>query len=225
MGNSKGFYFSVMRNKQSAEPHTGENQTMLVWDRFLRFFHWMLVLCFATAFISGEVHASFTHELVGYVLCVLVAARIYWGFKGGEYARFRAFMFPVDETLGYVRSMFRGNPGHYIGHNPAGALMVFALLGLLLLIFASGFLTLGAIDYEGPLVFLANRVSDEASYAFLHLHEFLTHAALVLVGLHLLGVLVGSIQHKENLVRAMLTGKKASPSQPVSDHKNKQRSN
>lgn len=183
-----------------------------VWDRFLRFFHWSLVLCFATAYISGEVHAATIHVLVGYVLCVLLAARVYWGFKGGEYARFRAFIFPVSEAIEYLQSMLKGNPKHYFGHNPAGALMVFTMFALLALIFLSGLLTLGTIDFEGPLVFLANRVSDDLSYVFRHIHEFLPHVALGLVVLHLLGVLVGSIQHKENLVRAMLTGKKSLPS-------------
>ena len=194
--------------------------TVKVWDRFLRFFHWTLVLCFATSFLTGEIHAATIHELVGYILCVLLAARIYWGFKGTEYARFRAFVYPISEALTYLRSMLKGNPKHYIGHNPAGALMVFTMLGLLAVIFASGFLSLGTIDFEGPLVFLANSVSDEASYAFRHLHGFLTHAALVLVVLHLVGVLVGSIQHKENLVKAMLTGNKSLPSQSGSNHSN-----
>lgn len=191
--------------------------TVKVWDRFLRFFHWTLAACFATAFISGEVHASTLHELVGYLLCLLLAARVYWGFKGTEYARFRAFMFPVRETLAYTRAMIKGNPGHYFGHNPAGALMVFGLLGVLVVILVSGFLSLGMIDFGGPLAFLANRVSDETSYAFRHLHVFLTHAALVLVALHLQGVLVGSIQHKENLVKAMITGNKSVSSPPASD--------
>jgi cytochrome b len=104
--------------------------------------------------------------------------------------------------------MFKGHPKHYFGHNPAGALMVFALLGLLASIFVTGLVTLSVIDFEGPLLFLANRVSDETSYAFRHLHEFLPIVGLVLVSLHILGVVVGSIQHNENLVRAMLTGKK-----------------
>lgn len=208
-----------MNSMQSFDPQASGNQTKLVWDRFLRFFHWTLVLGFATAFISGEEHASTIHALVGYMLCVLLAARVYWGFKGSEYARFRSFIFPVGEALAYLRAMLKGNPGHYFGHNPAGALMVFTLLGVLVAIFVSGLLTQGTIDFEGPLVFLANRVSDDASYVFRHLHEFLTHAALVLVGLHLLGVLVGSIQHKENLVRAMLTGKKLVPSQSATNRK------
>lgn len=214
-------FWWCMRQTNTNHVESDGPASVKVWDRFLRFFHWTLVLGFATAFISGEVRASTLHVLVGYVLCVLLVARVYWGFKGSEYSRFRSFIFPVSEAFAYLRSMLKGNPKHYYGHNPAGALMVFTMFGLLAMIFVSGLLTLGTIDFEGPLVFLANRVSDEASYAFRHLHEFLPPVALGLVLLHLLGVLVGSIQHKENLVRAMLTGKKTPPSQSDSDHKNK----
>jgi cytochrome b len=209
--------------QQANTNHAGNDgsATVKVWDRFLRFFHWTLVLCFATAYISGEVHASTIHVLVGYLLCILLAARVYWGFKGSEYARFRAFMFPISEALDYLRSMLKGNPKHYYGHNPAGALMVFTLLGLLAVIFVSGLLSLGTIDFEGPFAFLGNMVSDETSYTFRHLHKLLPNFALALVALHLLGVLVGSIQHKENLVRAMVTGKKKSPSQNSSEESNR----
>ncbi len=193
-----------------------------VWDRFIRVFHWTLALGFATAFVSGELHASTLHVWIGYLLCVMLALRLYWGLRGSEYARFRSFFFSPGETLAYFRSMFTGHPKHYYGHNPAGALMVFALLGLLALIFVSGLLTLSAIDFEGPLLFLANRVSDEASYAFRDIHEFLPIVGLVLVSLHILGVIAGSIQHKENLVRAMLTGKKQSQSQSNSSNRNDQ---
>ena len=209
-----------MQQTDSSPVAVDKAATVKVWDRFLRFFHWTLVLCFAMAFISGEVRASSIHVITGYVLCVLLAARVYWGFKGSEYARFRAFIYPISEALEYLRSMLKGNPKHYYGHNPAGALMVFTMFGLLAVIFISGLLTLGTIDFEGPLLFLANRVSDETSYVFRHLHEFLPPVALGLVALHLLGVLVGSIQHKENLVRAMLTGKKSPPSHPHPIHKN-----
>lgn len=186
--------------------------TVKVWDLFVRCFHWTMALGFAAAYLSGEAHVSMIHVIVGYALCVLLAARVFWGFKGGNYARFRSFVFPVGETLAYLRGMLKGHPRHYFGHNPAGALMVFALLGFLALLFASGLLTLGTIDFEGPLAFLANRVSDETSYMFRHLHEFLPAVGLVLVFLHVLGVVAGSIQHNENLVRAMLTGKKKAPS-------------
>ncbi|WP_212786706.1 cytochrome b/b6 domain-containing protein [Ferrigenium kumadai] len=189
-----------------------EGRTVKVWDLFIRFFHWTLVLGCVTAFISGEVHASEIHVLTGYALCALLVARVYWGFKGSEFARFRSFIFSVGETLAYVRSMFGKHPcKHYFGHNPAGALMVFTLLGLLASLMVTGLVTLAAIDFEGPLVFLANVVSDETSYAFRHVHEFLSTVGLVLVAFHLMGVVGGSIQHNENLVKAMVTGKKELP--------------
>ena len=195
-------------------------ESVKVWDRFIRVFHWTLALGFATAFVSGELHASTLHVWVGYLLCVMLALRLYWGLRGSEYARFRSFFFSPAETLAYFRSMLTGHPKHYYGHNPAGALMVFAMLVLLILIFLSGLLTLAAIDYEGPLLFLANRVSDEASYAFHGMHEFLPIVGLVLVVLHILGVAAGSIQHKENLVRAMLTGKKKPNTPSISTKQN-----
>jgi cytochrome b len=90
----------------------------------------------------------------------------------------------------------------------AGALMVFTLLGILGLIFATGLVTLSLINFEGPLLVLAHYASDETSYAIRELHEFLSNAALALVALHFMGVVGGSLQHGENLVRAMITGKK-----------------
>ncbi len=198
----------------------GDTATVKVWDLFVRIFHWTTVLGFATAFITGEAHVGTIHVLVGYVLCVLLAARVYWGFKGSEYARFRSFTFPIREALAYTRTIFQGHPKHFLGHNPAGAVMVFVLMGMLVLLFVSGLLTLGTIDYEGPLSFLANLVSDEAAYAFRHLHGFLPIVGLVLVVLHVLGVVVACIQHNENLVRAMLTGKKKSLSLSTNQNDN-----
>lgn len=182
--------------------------TVKVWDVVIRLFHWTLVPGLVTAYVSGEIHASEIHVLAGYALCVLLVARVYWGFKGSEYARFRAFIFSADETREYVRSMFGGHPKHYFGHNPAGALNVFALLAVVALLLVTGLATLSVIDFEGPLLFMANLVSDEASYSIRYIHEFIPTVGLALVAFHLMGVVVGSIQHRENLVKAMITGEK-----------------
>jgi cytochrome b len=167
-----------------------------------------LVISFAAAYLTAEFHFGYFHSLIGYFLCFLLLARLVLGFTGNQYARFQSFIFSPLETKEYLRAMLKNNPRHYLGHNPAGALMVFVLLGLLLTILLSGLITLAAIDYEGPLLFLANLLSDEASYAFRHLHRWLINLALVMITLHLIGVVAGSVQHKENLVRAMITGKK-----------------
>lgn len=184
------------------------NETVMVWDVPTRLFHWTLVLSFASAYLTAEFHLGFLHTLLGYFLCVLLVARLIWGFAGNQFARFKSFIFSPQETLDYLRSLLQNNPRHYFGHNPAGALMVFGLLALLALILLTGLTTLAVIDFEGPLLFLTDYFDDEASYAVRHLHGWLIDIALVIIPLHLLGVAVGSVQHKENLVRAMVTGKK-----------------
>ncbi len=183
--------------------------TVRVWDLPTRLFHWVLVAGFASAYLTAEYHKTDIHTIIGYALCVLLVGRIYWGFFGNPYARFRSFVFSPAETLAYMRSMFGKHPvKQYYGHNPAGALMVFTLLGVLGAIFATGLLTLSLIDFEGPLLVLARTASDDTSYAIREAHEFLSNAALALVALHFMGVVGGSLQHGENLVRAMITGKK-----------------
>jgi cytochrome b len=179
-----------------------------VWDMPVRLFHWTMVLGFTAAYLTAKFHIGFLHTLIGYFLCILLLARVFWGFTGNQYARFNSFIFSRAETFIYLRSLVHGRPRHYFGHNPAGALMVFALLVLLMLIFLTGLITLAVIDFEGPFLFLENYFSDAASYAVHHLHGWLIDAALLLIALHVIGVAAGSIQHKENLVKAMITGKK-----------------
>ncbi len=184
-----------------------------VWDVPVRLFHWSLVLGFVLAYLTAEAHILDVHVLIGYFLIALFIFRIFWGFTGNQYARFKSFIFSPQETLTYIRSLRSGHPVHYYGHNPAGALMVFGLLALLAAIFTSGLVTLAVIDFEGPLLFLANWMSDDASYFFRHAHDFFVDVALLLIPLHLLGVISGTIQHKESLVKAMVTGmKKVAPS-------------
>ncbi len=195
-------------------PTTGA-KTIKVWDLPTRLFHWTLVAGFASAYLTAEFHYGGIHSLIGYGLCLLLAARIYMGFSGSRYTRFSSFVFSPAETFAYMRSMFGKHPiKHYLGHNPAGALMVFSLLGLLAAIFTTGLVSLATIDFEGPLLALEHHFSDDTSYAIRELHEFLSNATLALVVLHLGGVVGGSIQHGENLVRAMITGNKRAPQHP-----------
>lgn len=206
--------------QQIDDQSAGPGSPVKVWDGFIRIFHWTLVLGFATAFISGETGAEGLHTWAGYALGGLLCARVYWGLAGSRYARFRAFLFSAQETLAYVRSLRSEHPRHYYGHNPAGALMVFALLALLSLLLLSGLVTLAAIDFDGPLLFLANWLSDDASYTVQAWHEWLPYLGLGLVVLHLAGVVLGSLQHRENLVRAMITGYKQVP--PTQSTQNKE---
>lgn len=98
-----------------------------VWDLGVRVFHWSLVATFALAWLTSE-NESPLHVYAGYVVAGLVTFRLLWGFVGGRYARFTAFLYSPRETLNYVRDSLRGQPARYLSHNPLGALMVFALL-------------------------------------------------------------------------------------------------
>jgi len=179
-----------------------------VWDGFVRLFHWSLVIGFATSFLSGEFDWMTVHVWTGYGLCGLLTARLIWGVIGSKYARFGSFIYPLSDTLTYARGMLQGKPPHYLGHNPLGALMVFALLGMCLLICLSGLLTLATLEFEGPLVF-ANRWFDDAmAYAVEDIHEILPWITLALVGLHVVGVVISSRLHGENLIKSMITGNK-----------------
>ncbi|MGP3698018.1 cytochrome b/b6 domain-containing protein [Rhodobacter sp. NSM] len=174
-----------------------------VWDRPIRLFHWSLAACVAvaaaTGFLGGP-EAIRWHVGAGLASVALVLARIVWGFTGSTHARFRDFT-PSRASL--VEHLRTDSPRH-LGHNPLGALMVFALIGLMLLIGVSGLALLGGMFKTGPLAFW----SFEAGRVGREFHELAAWAVLGLVVLHLGGVMLESRRSRENLARAMLTGVK-----------------
>lgn len=170
------------------------NQKILVWDVPTRVFHWLLALSFTGAFLTAESERyRDIHVMLGYTLLGLIAFRLLWGFAGTRYARFRSFLFSPAELLAYLASLVSGKPRHYVGHNPAGSLAIWLLL---LLGFASG--VTGLVLYQ-----------DIGGDMLEALHEFLANAMLAVVGVHLAGVAVSSLMHRENLARAMITGRKS----------------
>lgn len=164
-----------------------------VWDPFVRIFHWSLVTLFAIAFMTGN-GIEWLHFTAGYAIAALIGLRVMWGFVGARHARFSDFVRPPGEVISYVRSVLRTRAPRYLGHNPAGGAMVIALLGMLTGISVTGFL-MTTDAFWG-----AQWVED--------LHEALVYATLGLVGLHIAGVVSTSIAHRENLVKAMITGRK-----------------
>lgn len=176
-------------------------QRILVWDIPTRVFHWLLVLSFAGAYLTAESERyRDIHVVLGYTLLGLIGFRLLWGFFGTRYAQFRSFLFKPGEVAAYVRSLLKGKPAHYVGHNPAGSMAIWLLLGL-------GILT-GA---TGVMLF-----QDIGGEALEELHEFASNAMLAIVVIHIAGVVVSSVLHRENLVRAMITGfKSAEPEQGI----------
>ena len=173
------------------------SQRMLVWDVPTRVFHWLLAASFVGAFLTAESERyRDIHVLLGYTLLGLIAFRLVWGFVGSRYAQFRSFLFKPREIAAYATSMFKGKPAHYVGHNPAGSLSVFLLLALGI-----------AVTISGYVIF-----QDIGGDALAELHEMAAYFMLTVVGLHLAGVLVSSLLHRENLVRSMITG--SQPARP-----------
>lgn len=167
---------------------------VLIWDLPTRFFHWSLAICFAGAWLTSDSERQqLLHFLFGYSLLGLIAFRIVWGFIGSRYARFGNFFKGPGATLRYLGSMAKRQPEHHVGHNPAGAVAVWLLLGLGLAIAITGW----------------QMVVGSAGESLEEIHEALAIAMLVVVGVHIVGVILSSVLHRENLPRAMVTGYKS----------------
>ena len=166
---------------------------VFVWDLPVRLFHWSLALSFAGAFITAESERyRDVHVVLGYTVLGLVAFRLLWAFVGTRYARLSSFAFGPRAVIAYVKSLLAFRPLHYIGHNPAGSWVIYLLVLLGLVTGASGYATYNDIGGEW--------LED--------LHEAVANAMLLLVFVHVAGVIVSSLLHRENLVKAMLTGYK-----------------
>ena len=204
-----------------------------VWDRFVRLFHWSLVVAFTVAYLTGEEDTDW-HFYVGYFIGALIVARVVWGFIGTRYARFNEFITPPGAAVAYLRSLSRGPVQHFQGHNPAGAWMVILLLASIALTVGTG---LRVYDLEGhgpfavtklpkpnietmgePAILAlraARKTRHDQEEFWEEVHEIGANLCLGLIVLHLLGVFVSSLRHRENLVRAMVIGYKDTPDQPT----------
>jgi len=186
-------------------PQEGE-QPVLIWDLPTRVFHWLLAASFFIALASGDSDRfRDVHVFSGYLILGLICFRVLWGFAGSRYARFKSFLFGPRAALDYVKDLLAAKAGRHLGHNPAGSWAVFALLALGLLICVSGLVVLGAEESHGVLKGFSGHPLGELTK---ELHESLSWLMFALVLMHLAGVVVESRVHRENLVKAMLTGRK-----------------
>ena len=184
-----------------------ENTSIKVWDPLVRIFHWSLVAGFFMAYFTEDDLLDL-HVFAGYVVAGLITFRVLWGFVGSRYARFSDFVKGPTEVLAYLRAIVTTHPKRYLGHNPAGGAMVVALLISLVFVSLSGVALYGADESAGPLAAALAGLSDTWIDVLEELHEVFANFTLLLVIAHVTGVVLASRQHKENLVRAMLTGRK-----------------
>ncbi|CAK0781158.1 membrane hypothetical protein [Gammaproteobacteria bacterium] len=182
---------------------------ILIWDWPIRIFHWLLAGCLVVAWVTAESDRLLDwHVFAGSLMLVLLGFRLMWGALGSRHARFSAFPFRPVLAWNYVRRVLTGRTDRHLGHNPAGSLAIYLMLLLIGLVCGSGLLVLGVEEGHGPLASLFNpKAGDWVREG----HEMLTNLLLITVAIHVVGVIVASWLHRENLVVAMLDGRKSGP--------------
>ena len=178
-----------------------KTERILVWDLPTRLFHWLLAATFAGAWLTADSERWIdVHAMLGYTFAGLIAFRLAWGFVGSRTARFSSFVTGPGPVKRYLLSLLTLRPEHHVGHNPAGGWAVLALLGLGIATALSGYAAF----------------NDVGGHWLEELHEGAAGAMLALVLVHIGAVLVSSLIHRENLVRAMWTGfKRGSPAEAI----------
>ncbi len=214
-----------------------EKKQIVVWDSFIRVFHWSLLLLFFVAYLTGDAKGPL-HRYVGYAVLLLVIARIFWGFWGTKHALFSNFICSPAKGLNYLKELVTGKPTHYIGHNPAAAWMILLLLSSSIIICLTGYAAhttkrgLTSIGSGNTISIVGNayadddknerhegkhkgrerhndgKSDDESDSVWSDIHEMSAQFMLFLICLHIIGVAVSSKMHNENLTKSMVTGKK-----------------
>jgi cytochrome b len=180
-----------------------------VWDPYVRAFHWLLVLGIAGSWISGENGWMDLHYQIGLGVGWLVLFRILWGFAGSRTARFSHFLKGPAAVFGYVRTIAARKPSFAFGHNPGGGLMVIVLLLAILAQASSGLFNTDDILFEGPFYASApDAVTRFAGFA----HGWLFNVLMALIVLHVVVIALYFVWKRENLLRAMVTGRALLPS-------------
>ncbi|WP_236621685.1 cytochrome b/b6 domain-containing protein [Asticcacaulis benevestitus] len=174
-----------------------------VWDPLVRLFHWTIVGGF---FLNRFVFTDnrLVHRYIGYAIVCAILMRLIWGFVGTRYARFSSFVPNLRQLLTYLGKLMRGQEPRYLSHNPAGAVMMLALVVLMLGLGVTGWMS--ELDAFWGAEWLEN------------LHELLANTVLGLAVLHVVAAVIESVRHKENLIKSMITGFKRSPKGTDIDH-------
>jgi len=186
------------------------NDNVRVWDLFVRLFHWSLVATVLTCLFTEDDSLNL-HVIAGYAVGLLVATRIVWGFIGPPTARFANFAFSLATTIGYLRDLLGFRSPRYLGHSPAGGAMIFLQIAVLLGLVVTGFASYAAEEHAGPLATFIVDADRQTRSVLAVLHQGLANLLWLLIFLHLAGVVMASFVHKENLVKAMVTGRKRAP--------------
>jgi cytochrome b len=186
----------LTRTARASETTAPPARRILVFDAFVRVFHWLLAAAFIAAFglanlADDHSDAFIAHMLIGMVIVFIVALRIVWGFVGSRYARFGSFLFGPRETASYMAGVLgRTDDRNYVGHNPGSAWAIFAMLVLFIGLGVTGLLNARGLE-----------AAEE-------LHEILAWSVAGLAAIHVAGVFLHVVRRKENIVASMIHGHK-----------------
>lgn len=208
---------------------TDQQASIQVWDPLVRYGHWALVVAFAVAYLSGEEESGGPDQLhvwSGYAVALIVIVRVIWGLVGTGHARFSDFTYSPVFALTYLGEEIRGRAKRYIGHSPAASYMIAALLVCLIATVATGLVANSgggkspAASAHGLIIAQSHADELEGSEGggkreggesiAGELHGALANITLALIIVHILGVGLSSFAHRENLVAAMINGRKRS---------------
>src|ERR1700759_3269916 len=184
---------------------TARQKTVLVWDLPIRLFHWCMVALVFAAWLSADRGWMTIHLGSGLTLLALLLFRLVWGLFGSTTARFSDFLHPPRRVFGYLRGLKSGDRLLYAGHNPAGGLMVMAMILVLLAQALTGLFANDGLHFNGPLALL---LPSETSDSITSIHRLIFDAILVLIWCHIVAVGFYLLVKRDNLVLPMLTGRK-----------------
>ena len=222
-----GVEATLMTEAASAPAPPSPAATVKVWDLVVRGGHWVLLAAVATALITrGEPESI--HQFAGYVIVGWIVVRLFWGIAGPPSARFESFLTAPGKAVGYLADLLRGRARRHVGHSPAGGWMAVALMVALSGSAVTGLAmenrvappallapVMGAGEvgeaYEAGEAAEAGEGGERGESPWEEVHEAFANLVLLLVILHVAGVALASVAHRENLAQAMVTGRKRAP--------------
>jgi len=194
-----------------SSPNLSPAPTLRVWDLPTRLYHWLQAILVTGTLVIGFFGPEWLlplHVWIGYAIVALVVFRLVWGLFGPHHSRFASFFPTVKKLIAHIDAMVHGREQHWIGHNPLGALMVFALIFVLLGLSITGIIALGGVENWGPLAgFVDFIIGNDVRL----IHYALAYGLVLLIALHIIGVFVTSRLSHTALVKSMITGNKVLP--------------
>lgn len=169
---------------------------VVIWDKFIRIYHWLIVLGFMLNYFVLEPGET-VHQWIGYCVWILVFARIIWGFIGPKRARVMDF-FPTPSRIAqHFRELKSREIPKESGHNAVG--------GMLILLFWFLFLAQGTTGFllEETDAFFGSTLVE-------NIHEYIAHSLFIGALIHVAAVLLTGWWGRIELIKPMITGRRKS---------------